>query len=463
VNLRWPPRSVRMRLALWYSAAVALVLVVYAAGVYVFVRASLTDELDRALHDDFEEVEQWLDTGLAGPDPWSAAPGHHDHAAEPARWMEVWTGRGEVRFRSPGMAQLDAPVRAPAEYEYASVVSSSGIGTRTLTGAHTVAGAPFIVRVTRSDGRVRHELNELLAGLGLGLPIAMVCAGLGGYHLARRALRPVEGMIAQARSIEADELRARLQVHNPNDELGHLATVFNDLLARIEEAFDRLQRFTADASHELRTPLTAIRSVGEVGLREARDAATYREVIGSMLEEADRLTRLVDSLLFLSRADSATTAVRREPVLLERLAREVTAHLSVLAEERDQSFVHEGGPGVEVEADPVLLREALINIVDNAIKYGPTGSPIRIRVERTANWGVIAVADRGPGVPAEHLERIFDRFFRVDQSRSRNGGGAGLGLAIAKWAVEIHGGHIALHTGPGEGAEFRMHLPVSEE
>jgi heavy metal sensor kinase len=306
-------------------------------------------------------------------------------------------------------------------------------------------------------------LNELLAGLGLGLPIAMVCAGLGGYHLARRALRPVEGMIAQARSIEADELRARLQVHNPNDELGHLATVFNDLLARIEEAFDRLQRFTADASHELRTPLTAIRSVGEVGLREARDAATYREVIGSMLEEADRLTRLVDSLLFLSRADSATTAVRREPVLLERLAREVTAHLSVLAEERDQSFVHEGGPGVEVEADPVLLREALINIVDNAIKYGPTGSPIRIRVERTGNWGVIAVADRGPGVPAEHLERIFDRFFRVDQSRSRNGGGAGLGLAIAKWAVEIHGGHIALHTGPGEGAEFRMHLPVSEE
>jgi heavy metal sensor kinase len=459
VNLSWPPRSVRMRLALWYSAAVAVVLLVYAAGVYIFVRASLTEELDRVLHDDFEEVEQWLDAGLSGPDPWSAVSGHHDDAGQPARWLEIWTARGDVRFRSPGMVQLDAPPRAPAQYEYASVTTRSGTRTRTLTGAHTVGAAPFIVRVSRSEDRVRHELNELLAGLGLGLPIAMICAGLGGYHLARRALRPVESMIEQARSITADELRVRLPVHNPNDELGHLATVFNDLLARIQHAFDRLQGFTADASHELRTPLTAIRSVGEVGLREPRDAATYREVIGSMLEEADRLTRLVDRLLFLSRADSATTPVKREPVLLAGLARDVAGHLSVLAEEHHQSLVLDAGSDVEVQADPLLLREALVNIVDNAIKYGPTGSPIAIRVERSGNCGVIVVGDRGPGVPSEHRERIFDRFFRVDQSRTRNSGGAGLGLAIAKWAVEIHGGHIAVEARPGGGAEFRIHLP----
>jgi len=459
VTLSWPPGSVRLRLALWYSAAVALVVLVYAAGVYVFVRTSLTEELDRVLHDDFEEVEEWLGTGSSSPDLWSASA-HHDDAAQPARWIEVWTAAGDVRFRSPGMAQLPAPARVPAEYEYVSVAAGSGTRTRTLTGAHTVATATFIVRVTRSEDRVRHEVNELLAGFALGLPIAMICAGLGGYQLAKRALRPVEAMIEQARSITADRLRARLPVHNPNDELGHLAVAFNGLLGRIEEAFDRLQRFTADASHELRTPLTAIRSVGEVGLREPRDAPAYREVIGSMLEEADRLTRLVDSLLFLSRADSASRPIRREPVSLARLARDVAAHLAVLAEERGQSFVLDDASDVEVLGDHVLLREALVNIVDNAIKYGPAGTPITIRVQRADTLGVIAVADRGPGVAPEHRERIFDRFFRVDQSRSRASGGTGLGLAIARWAVEIHGGRIVVDTPPNGGAEFRIQLPL---
>ena len=459
MTLSWPPGSVRLRLALWYSAAVALVVLVYAAGVYVFVRTSLTEELDRVLHDDFEEVEEWLGTGSSSPDLWSASA-HHDDAAQPARWIEVWTAAGDVRFRSPGMAQLPAPARVPAEYEYVSVAAGSGTRTRTLTGAHTVATATFIVRVTRSEDRVRHEVNELLAGFALGLPIAMICAGLGGYQLAKRALRPVEAMIEQARSITADRLRARLPVHNPNDELGHLAVAFNGLLGRIEEAFDRLQRFTADASHELRTPLTAIRSVGEVGLREPRDAPAYREVIGSMLEEADRLTRLVDSLLFLSRADSASRPIRREPVSLARLARDVAAHLAVLAEERGQSFVLDDASDVEVLGDHVLLREALVNIVDNAIKYGPAGTPITIRVQRADTLGVIAVADRGPGVAPEHRERIFDRFFRVDQSRSRASGGTGLGLAIARWAVEIHGGRIVVDTPPNGGAEFRIQLPL---
>ena len=288
----------------------------------------------------------------------------------------------------------------------------------------------------------------------------MICAGIGGYHLAKRTLRPVENMTVQARSITADQLRARLPVHNPHDELGHLAIVFNDLLGRIEEAFDRLKRFTADASHELRTPLTAIRSVGEVGLREHRDGAAYRDVIGSMLEEADRLTHLVDSLLFLSRADSAKTPVNGESVRLLELAREVAAHLSVLAEDRNQSIVVNGSSDADAHGDPLLLREALVNIVDNAIKYSPAGSTITIRVAQTGGEALIAVADQGPGVPSEHRERIFHRFFRVDEARTRDRGGTGLGLAIAKWAVDINGGSIVVDQLPGGGSEFRILLPT---
>jgi heavy metal sensor kinase len=461
VSLGWRPSSVRLRLALWYSAAVALVLVIYAAGVYVFVRNSLRTELDRALHDDLEIVEQLLDANASGTGRWPEAKGHHDAEGETVRWMEVWSPPGNLTFRSPGMAELPAPASVPTKYDYTSVSTSVGTRVRTLTAAHTVGSSEFVVRVARSEERVAHELNELLLGLGLGLPIAMICAGIGGYHLAKRTLKPVESMTEQARSITADQLRTRMPVENPNDELGHLATVFNELLGRIEEAFDRLKRFTADASHELRTPLTAIRSVGEVGLREPRDAATYREVIGSMLEEADRLTRLVDSLLFLSRADSAHTRVNRESLQLPDLAREVAGHLLVLAEDRGQSIVVDAGAAVEVEVDHVLVREALVNIIDNAIKYSPAGSTITIRVARMGREALIAVADQGSGVPYEHRERIFHRFFRVDEARTRDRGGVGLGLAIAKWAVEIHGGHISVDERAGGGAEFRIFLPLS--
>jgi heavy metal sensor kinase len=459
VSLGWRPSSVRLRLALWYSAAVALVLVIYAVGVFVLVGNSLRDELDRALHDDFEIVEELLETKASETAAWPAGSGHHTDGSEPVRWMEVWSPVGHLRFRSPGMDVLPLPAGLPPGYVYASVVTSVGTPTRTLTGTHSVGPSQFLIRVTRSEERVRHEINELLVGLVVGLPIAILCAGIGGYHLARRTLLPIERMTEQAQSITADQLRARLPVDNPADELGRLAIVFNDLLGRIEEAFDRLKRFTADASHELRTPLTAIRSVGEVGLHERRDDAAYREVIGSMLEEADRLTRLVDSLLFLSRADSGYTSVTRDSVRLLELAREVAGHLLVLAEDRNQSIAVNGDASTEAQADSVLLREALVNVVDNAIKYSPVGAEIRLRVLSGQQGGpAIEVLDRGPGIDAEHQARIFDRFYRIDEGRSRERGGSGLGLAIARWAVEANGGRIEVESERGRGSVFRIVL-----
>lgn len=467
---RWRPRSVRLRLALWYGAAVALVVLIYAVGVYAFVSKSLREELDRALHDDLETAEQSLDrTGALDAAAWSPVLAHHTDGSEPFRWIEVWGPIGQLRFRSPGLDERPAPTTAPADYQYATVIGAAGMPLRTLTAAHSVGASEFVIRVTRSEERIRHGLNELLVGLGLGLPIAVVLAGVGGYQLARRALRPVERMTEQAQSITADRLRARLPVDNRDDELGRLATVFNEMLHRIEEAFDRLRQFTADASHELRTPLTAIRSVGEVGLREHRDADASRDVIGSMLEEADRLTSLVDRLLFLSRADSGRTSVRGEPVPLFALAKEVTVHLSVLAEERDQTIDVDGEASLEASADPILLREALINIVDNAIKYSPRAAQIRVRVFPDRRGGAaLEVIDAGPGIDPEHHTRIFERFYRVDKGRSRDRGGSGLGLAIARWAVEANGGRIELESVVGHGSTFRIvllaqHSPQSSQ
>jgi heavy metal sensor kinase len=305
------------------------------------------------------------------------------------------------------------------------------------------------------------RLSELSALLALGLPLAVAVAGLGGFVVARRALAPVERMTERARSITAERLSDRLPVHNPDDEMGRLATVFNETLGRLERSFDQMRRFTSDVSHELRTPLTAIRSVGEVGLRGHRDEAAYRGVIGSMLEEVDRLSSLVDRLLTLSRAETGQAALSREVVALQELADNVAAHLGVLAEEKRQSIVVERKGAPSAMADRLVLRQALINLVDNAIKYTPAGGEVRIRIDETPKTAIFEVVDSGPGIPEEARARIFERFYRAGDGS--DGPGAGLGLSIAKGAVEANGGRLTLeHSGP-TGSTFRITMPRAVE
>jgi heavy metal sensor kinase len=276
--------------------------------------------------------------------------------------------------------------------------------------------------------------------------------------LARRALAPIDQLGAEARRITAERLHERLSVPNQQDEVGRLAAVINDTLARLESSFDQLRRFTADASHELRTPLSVIRGIGEMGLRETRTPAEYKDAIGSMLEEVDRLTRLVDTLLRLSRGDAGTDRVVRDVVDLGELARDVTSSLGILAEERRQRLAVDAGVNVRVAADRLVLRDAITNLVDNAIKYAPLGSTIDVQVAGDAHRATLTVTDEGPGIPVEHRQRIFDRFYRVDEGRSRDMGGTGLGLAIAKWAVEANGGEISVD-GAGNGTAFRIVFP----
>jgi heavy metal sensor kinase len=267
-------------------------------------------------------------------------------------------------------------------------------------------------------------------------------------------------MAETARKITAESLTQRLPVGNLQDEFGQLASVFNESLARLEGAFAQLRRFTADASHELRTPLTAIRSVGEVALQRSLSTAAYREVIGSMLEEVDRLTRLVESLLTLTRGESGRIQPAPEVVDLSGLAASVVEHLRVLAEEKEQSVTIDAVAEVLAACDPAILRLGLINVVDNAIKYTPHRGAIRVEVRETPSGeAAIEVEDTGLGISAVHQGRIFERFYRVDQGRSREAGGTGLGLATARWAVDVNGGRIELESEEGKGSLFRIVLP----
>jgi heavy metal sensor kinase len=322
-----------------------------------------------------------------------------------------------------------------------------------------IDGQPVIIQVAQSEAMMQAELTDLGFLLLVALPAGVALAGLGGYLLARRALKPVDLMAERARSITAAKLDERLPVDETNDELGRLATVFNATLARLEGAFGQMARFTGDVSHELRTPLTAIRTVGEVSLREPRDPKSYQHVIESMLEETDRLSGLVDRLLLLSRAESGHAPLTREAIDLAALAEEVASHLGVLAEERDQRIVVDRKALARVVGDRVMLRQALINLVDNAIKYSPSGSVIRIGVDGSPNASIVEVQDSGAGIAPDRREHIFDRFYRGANHGLRDG--AGLGLNIAKWTVEANLGHLAYEPRTTGGSTFRITLPAA--
>lgn len=462
----WRPCSVRVRLTLWYTGALAVVLALYAGGVFAFLRHSLATELNRQLHEDFEVAEQMLERTADGGIRWRADDHHHEEDTGDDGWLEVWSPEGKLLYRRVALEGTGENLFSslfPLERSgYVSITLPGNIPVRILGEPYTIGGAPVVIRVARSETRLRHELNELLFVLGVGFPVAIGIAAFGGYALARRALAPVSRMADQARTITAERLSERLPVINPDDELGHLALVFNDTFARLEHSFEQLRRFTSDASHELRTPLTAIRSVGEVGLRAHRDEKVYREIIGSMLEEADRLGRLVDSLLTLSRADAGQVKLARERVDLTELAREVVNHLGVLAEEKRQVVSVEATGSVYATVDRLVLRQAVINLIDNAIKYTPEGGYIRVVGRDEPLGSTLEVIDTGPGIAAEYQAHIFNRFYRVDKARSRELGGTGLGLAIARWAVEAHGGRIELESEESKGSTFRIILPLTQ-
>jgi heavy metal sensor kinase len=454
--------GVRARLTLWYVAAMVIVLTVYAAGVFGFVRRSVSDALDARVRSDFTwAVEMWEQrpdgtvTWFDADDVAKAADLNQD---EDNPWLQVWTPEGELLFQTAVARRNPLPQSAALAAqppEHIVSVDDRGPTFRVLSRPAHVGGKPVVIQVARSDGAMRHELQELTIFLVLGLPFGVAAAGLGGYALARGALAPVTRMAVRAQSITAARLNDRLPVDHPHDELGRLAVAFNETLERLEQSFEQMQRFTGDVSHELRTPLTAIRTVGEVALREARSPDAYRTTIGSMLEEVDRLTSLVERLLTLSRAASGPAHLQTERVDLGELADEVAGYLGVLAEENGQSIAVRRSPAAVCDVDRLVLRQALVNLVDNAIKYSPADSEIAIRTFLSDADVVLEVRDAGAGIAPERGALIFDRHYRANAG----GRGAGLGLAIAKWAVEVNRGQLTWQPATGGGSVFRMTLP----
>ena len=458
-------RHVRTRLAAWTVLVLAAILAVYTAGASFLLFWDLRLELTRHAIQDIETVEGLLYIDDSGKLRFHDEYHNHPESKQvQERYLEVLSPDGEVLFRND---RLGSMVLGGVEFEnegrggYSQREVRLADGTRVILVSrhHVMQGKPILIRLAYSLEPIFLQLRQLLLAFLTALPIALAGTGFAGYLLARRALQPLSVMTRRAEQITPDRLGERLPVENPDDELGQMGRVFNDTLNRLESAFEQMRRFTADASHELRTPLTAMRSVGEVSLQNDRSREEYRETIGSMLEEANRLTRLVESLLTISRADAGEYHLPRTRIPVLDLTHESAALLDVLLDEKSQHLRLEGDEKATVVGDRLILRQAIVNILHNAIKFSPPGADIAVTTTQNGRSVKIRISDSGPGIAEEHLGKVFQRFYRADKSRSSDGGGAGLGLAIAQWAVQAHGGRITLESVLGAGTTFQIEIP----
>ncbi len=527
--------SVRVRLTLWYTGVLALVLVCVAAGMYWVLERAMARRTDASLA---ETSDGFVSTLRAEyNDQLKENPGGDALAAAARESVE------EFRLRDHRFAVLDSKGSLLAESEplpgrgvrerrdavYPQTVpdlagdawlrirrksGNRGLGDIALGGVH------FRTRVTEADVGTsppatvialeslelqREFMDDIRTTLLWVIPAALLIASVGGYFLARKSLAPVVAMSETAAQIGAQNLHRRLPVQNARDELGYLAGTFNGLLERLDRSFEQQRRLMADASHELRSPVAIIRGEAEVALSKARTSEEYRESLAIALDEARRLSQIVDDLLTLARADAGEYPLRARDFYLEEVAGDCVRAARSMAAARAIALSYEPSGGeMPIHADEALLRRMVMNLLDNAIKYTPEGGKVVLACTRAGEEYLLSVRDTGPGIPAEAREKIFERFFRLDPARTpatrvagHTGGaggapnagaklstesepaqaqtagaparteaaaarasGAGLGLAIARWIAEAHHGRLALVHSDACGSVFTAYLPA---
>jgi heavy metal sensor kinase len=459
-------KSLRTRLTFWNVSVLAALLVLPWGGTDAFQFWQLRNQLDHFDVEEIETVEGWL---FFTPDGMlRLRDGYHNHSESKERiesFLEVLSPEGSLLFRNErlgGRALGGTPLNGEGVggYSERSDRLSDGTHVRLASRAHVLDGHRLLIRLGQSEEPIRARLYELLLPLIFVLPVALAVAAFVGYSSATRALSPIEQMVRRAEQIRPERLSERLPTENVDDELGRLAREFNGALARLELAFNQLRRFSSDCSHELRAPVAMIRIVGEVALQESHTCEEYQDIIGRMLQGMNRLTSLIEALLTIARADSGFLKLQRTVVPVMAIAREAAGLFDVLIEEKSLSFVFEGDEHAEVEADRMVLTQALANVIHNAVKYSPVGETVSVRIRSgDPDRVTVEIQDRGPGIPREDRVKVFERFYRVDKAHSRESCGAGLGLSIAKWAVEAHGGSIELGSVNEQGCTFLIGLP----
>lgn len=478
------PHSIRWRMQLWHGALLALVLAGFTITAW---RLQWNDEMRRVDTELQQQVQTMLGIMHGGPNrpphrrgdnpflpplfdddrppppPGIRTPDDlYDWATQTgssSRYYKIWTGPEQRVEDSAGLLadQLEVPDELPASDLTPLPRDTIISGRRAREMIETAQRGTILVagRTLEPELEESQRLAWKLTALGTGV---WLLAFFGGGWLTRRALRPIQNITSTAARISSGHLDERINVDEADSELGQLAGVLNDTFARLQQSFDQQAQFTADAAHELRTPLSVLLSQTQLALARERSPEEYRKTLEACQRSAKRMHALTESLLELAKLDASTTSAKHRPLDLASIARDCLDHLQPLAD------AHGIRLETTLEAAPVLgdesqLSQVLTNLLSNALHHSPDNAIIRISAGTSDGQSYASIADQGPGIPAEHLPHLFDRFYRADASRNRNQGGAGLGLAICQTIAKAHGGQMTVTSEVDNGSTFTVHLP----
>lgn len=460
--------SLRFRITAWYASLLASALLLFGASTYLGLERYLYWDLQRTLSADCRAIE----TQLLAQHPFESSTWLHEEIEEAfAPEMNghfirvVQEGSGVIYLSGAPKDASFEPLRIPlpaADQERPRKVRQENGHSLLIVSSRFVApdGTRFTVESGVSYRRIETALHGLLVTFAIYVPFLVLLAVICGYWLMRRSLHAVDEITKRAEGITSSNLSERLPVIRTGDELERLSVSLNRMIARLDDAFQHIHRFSADASHELRTPLTILQLELEGLAQNQRLDPALADQVGSALEETGRMSHIVENLLTISRLDAGELKMDKARLDLGQLASSATEQMRLLAEEKSMSLRCQTADGIYVEGDRSRLQQVIVNLMDNAIKYTQEGGEVEVRVLRDTNHAILEVSDNGAGIPAYALPQVFERFFRADKARSRDSGGAGLGLAIVKSICTAHGAEISVSSQEGRGSCFRVELPL---
>ena len=463
--------SIKFKFTLWYLLILAATLAVLCTGIYFLLSQTLYRGLDDSLERNTLEISRsetlYTDVSL----------GDVRQSPRDLLMLAYYSGDQLIKISSNNLYILD-------DETVARIITSG----RTFFTADTTGGEklrcfgtrippereisiprnipterekrPIVLITGRPTAPIEESLSALVNVFIIAIPVCLIIAGGGGVFLAGRALKPVDTISRTARDIEENDLSRRIDIKT-KDELGRLARTINQMIERLQKAFERQRQFTGDASHELRAPLAVIQAESTLALQKDRHIDEYRQSLETISQEAGHMTKIIEQLLTLARSDAGVEKMSFEKVNLSKLLSDLTSDINVLCHDKGLSLKLDADNNVSVKGDAGKLRRLFLNVLDNAIRYTPGGGVISVTLSNEGQTALVTIKDTGIGIPQKHIPHIFDRFYRVDKARSRAEGGSGLGLAICKYIVEAHGGEISVESVVGKGTTFYIKLLLS--
>ena len=456
-------KSFRLQLTAWYLLLFTLLFTIFSVVLYQVLSKALYKRLDEVLSSEVATAAGLFHGEMAELQGDAAAAAQEAMSEMTIRdvLVAVFAGNkllaSNAPLKSPELLDIAARASVPGKAELRITLPHYGkLGARAVARQFVFDRREFVLLAVESLHSIKSELGVVRRVLHLALPLAVLIAGFGGFFLATKNLAPVRWMADQARSITDKNLHSRLEIGKANEELTVLADSFNELLSRLDQSFETMRRFVADASHELRTPISVIRGEADVALDHDRGPAEYKESLAIIQDEARRLTRLIDDLLNLTRADAGHVTVRAQEFYLNDLLADCCRSMQAKAGAKQIDLECSSPEDVTFRGDQELLRRLMLNLLENAIRYTPAGGQVKVKLDTGERGLRIQVSDTGIGIAPEAAPHVFDRFYRGDQARSRQNGGFGLGLAIVKWIAESHDGTVELSSTPGTGSTFTV-------